>query len=541
MNMLKKRILSLVSASILIIGILANLSACTTAPPLSLSESTTVTAPAVSSISEPPPPPAPESTAGDSLIIATASETPSVAPARHNAAAGSSKNAMTHNSLFRVNPVDLEPIPDLVKEWRALSDVLFEFTLHEGILFHNGEEMTADDVVSSFHYVRTTPDARGAHASALAAEIVERYTFTIYTGEPNAALFFDLTHQGNSVMPASLIDGGHDFNALPIGSGPFIFENWRFGDSLTFRAFEEYFDEERAAKIETVTWRIIPEAASRTIALEAGEIDYILDVASADVARLEAHPGITVFTRPGTAFNYLVLNNSLPQFENIYARKAINMAIDQEALVLAAFDGLAAPTRAQVPTSFAGTTDEGTIPYDPSAAVALLAEHGIDPASLAFDMIASTEERRRMGEVVQAQLAEIGITTTITMNDHATTLSRMADGDFESAFGQWHASFLISALRGVLHSTSGAVGGAPNRSRIDNPAITALIDRGVVTIDSRERIAIFEEASKIANEYVGNVPTHLALVVRAFNSNLVTPEVSAVGSLNLNMMYWASR
>lgn len=474
-----------------------------------------------------------------SLIIATVSEPPSIAPARHNAASGSSMNAMTHNGLFRSDPNDLEPIPDLIKEWRALSDVLFEFTLHEGIMFHNGEEMTADDVVASFYYVRETPEARGAHASALEAEVLDKYTFTIYTGVPNAALFFDLTHQGNSIMPKSLIDAGNDFNENPIGSGPFTFDNWRFGDSLTFSAYDNYFDTERAAKIETITWRIIPEAASRTIALEAGEIDYVLDVAFADVARLEEHPDITVFMRPGTAYNYLVLNNSLPQFENIYARKAINMAIDQNALVMAAFDGFASPTRAQVPMAFAGTTDEGTIAYDPAGAVSLLAEHGIDPASLAFDMITSTEERRRMGEVVQAQLLEIGIPTTITMNDNATALARMSDGDFEAAFGQWHSSFLISVLRGVLHSTGGAVGGAPNRSRIDNQELTDLIDRGIATIDAGERLAIFEKASIVANEHVGNVPTHLGLVVRAFNSSLVTPETSAAGSLNLNVVYWA--
>jgi len=473
--------------------------------------------------------------ANGSLIIATQNETPSIAPARHTTAAGSFKNVMTHNGLFRINYDDLEPVPDLVASWEALSDVLFKFTLHEGILFHNGEELTAEDVVASFYYVRQFPEMRISHLSAISAEVIDRYTFTLYTGEPNAALFNDLTGQANFIMPKSLIESGHDFMANPIGSGPFVFEEWRFGDSLSFRAFDEYFDTERAAQIEYVTWRIIPEGTSRTIALEAGEVDFVVEVSEADVPRLLDNSDINVFMREGAAFNMLLLNNSRPQFENIVVRQALNKAIDQEALVAAAFNGLAVPIREQVPVVFAGTTSEGILPFDPEGARALLLEHGIDPASLAFDMIASTEERRRMGEVVQAQLADIGIPTTITMMDHATSIQRSLDGDFESVFGMWSASSLIPVLRGVYY---GGIEGSPNRSRVDIPELDELINRGIATIDADERNAIFEEVSLKVNLLVANVPTHLPVTIRAFNANLAVPELNAVGGLSLNTAFW---
>ena len=532
---MKKRIFCFVLASIMIIGVLASCAPTVEPqqdPPAAAARD--AAAPAATPAQAPTATPAPPPPTGASgrLIMATANETPSIAPARHNAAAGSMKNFMTHSQLFRSHYETLEVVPYLIAEWTALSDVLFEFRLHEGILFHNGEEMTAYDVVASHHYVRNYPDTRAAHLSAVAAEVVDRYTFTIYTGTPNAALFFDLLHQGNSVFPQSLIDSGHDFTVNPVGSGPFVFENWSFGDSLSFRAFEGYFDNERAARIEEVVFRIIPEGASRTIALETGEVDYIIEVPYADVPRMMEHPNITVYKRPGTAFHHLVLNNSIPQFENLYARRAINMAIDQEALVAVAFEGLAIPLRAQVPTVFAGTTSEGATEFDPEGARALLAEHGIDPESLGFEMIASTEERRRMGEVVQAQLADIGIPTTIVMMDHATTLAAMNDGNYETGFGMWSASFLISTLRGVLY------GGIGNRSRTYNDEIDALLRQGMATIDSEARNAIFEELSRVANEYSPNVPTHLNMHMRAFNSNLVIPEISPV-FLNVNMFYWA--
>jgi len=471
-----------------------------------------------------------------SLIIATQNEATTVAPGRHIVQASALKNALTHNSLFRTNYEDLQPVPDVVASWQALSDVLFEFTIYEGILFHNGEEMTAYDVVASFYYVRTYPDARTSHLSAISAEVVDRYTLTIYTGSPNASLFFDLSGQANAIMPKSLIESGHDFTAMPTGSGPFVFDNWRLGESMTFTAFHDYFDTERTAKIETVTWRVVPEGSSRVIALETGEIDLVIEVPETDVPRLEAHPNVTVFSTEGTAFNKILLNNSVAPFDNIVVRQALNMAIDQEALVLAAFNGLATPIREQVPIVFPGTTSEGILPFDPAGAKALLAEHNIDPATIGFDMIASSEERRRMAEVVQAQLQEIGIPTTITVNDHATTIQRSLDADYEALFGMWNASHLLPMLRGVFH---GGIEGNPNRNRINYPELNALIDQGIATIDADARNAIFEEASRMVNELSINIPTHLPITFRAFNANLMAPELNAVGGLNVNMMFWA--
>lgn len=469
------------------------------------------------------------------LIIATQFETPSIAPARHSSVAGGYKNALTHSGLFRVNHSDLEPVPNLVANWQAISDTMFEFTLHEGILFHNGEEMTAEDVVASVYYVREFPEARASHGSIVGAEVVDRYTFRLDTGQPNAMLFFDLTLQGNFVMPASLIESGHDFTAEPIGSGPFVFEEWRHGDSLTFRAFENYFDIPRAAKIEEITWRIIPEGSSRVIALEGGEVDFIVEVPSPDIPRLAANPDIEIYTRTGTAHNFLLLNNDIEPFNNIHVRRAIDMAIDKEAMVMAGFDGRAIPTWANMPLVFAGSSMEGARSFDPEAAAALLAEHNLDPSTLGFEILAPNEESRRTGEVVQANLADIGIPVTIAMIDLAAWLTVTASENYEAAFGSFTASNILTFFRSTSHIAS--IDG-PNRSRMRNEELTELIDRAIATIDTTSRITILEEASRMANEHVGFVPNYLSLVTRAFNSDLLIPEIAATGEMNLNMAYW---
>ena len=483
--------------------------------------------------------PAPQTEAAEAIVrgltIAIQLEATTIMPARHTSMTAGHKNALTHNGLFRIHYDDLQPVPDLVESWSAVSDTLFEFVLREGVMFHNGEEVTAYDVVASFEYLRTYPYARAIHASVAEAYVVDRRTLRIDTGEPNALLFSDLAHQSNFVLPASLIAAGHDFTVDPIGSGPFVFEEWRFGDSLTFNRFDDYFDSERFPQLKYIVWRIIPEGASRTIALETGEVNYIVEVAFPDIPRMEENPGITVFQRPSVTHNFMLINNDLPQFSNIYVRHAIDMAIDKEAAVMASVDGWGIPIWETVPTVLPGASSEGIRSFDPDGARAILAAQGIDPATLGFEMLAFNEEGRRRGEVVQSNLADIGIPTTISMMDLAAFLSVTQTMDYEAAFSNFTSNNLPAFLRGLMHLDT--IDGQ-NRSRIRNQELSDLIDKAIATVDVEARNAILEEASRVANVHAGLIPMHLGIMVRAFDSRLVVPEISASGMMYLNMVSW---
>jgi len=532
--MKKKKTLSMILACALLIGALG---ACNPAQqPAPPQPPATPEAPAPTTPTTPdiPATPAEEGATG-SLIIATENETPSIAPARHASTAAAFKNSMTHNGLFRIHYETLDPLPDLVASWRALSDVEFEFTIHPNIYFHNGDHMTAEDVVASLYYVKNYPEAALAQRSVVRAEVVDTYTLTIYTETPNSIFFFDLAHQGNSIMPLSLIESGHDFTAIPIGSGPYIFQEWRSGDSLTFTAFDNYFDTARAPRIRDVTWRVIPEGASRTIALEMGEVDYIVEVATMDIPRLEAEPGIDVFIRTATQHNAMLINNENPIFADINVRRALDMAIDKDAVVEVGMAGFAIPIYNQVPINFPGVSFENENRFDPEGARALLAASGIEPGDISFGIIASNDARARMVEVIQSNLADIGIDVYVVRMDLASFLSITSEGDYEAAIGNFAPTNLLAYMVGMLHS--GSIGGQ-NRNRIYHPEMTALIDQAVVTIDADARLALFEEITKLANEHTGMVPLFQGMIIRAFNSNLAVPETSPAGAQHINMMYW---
>ena len=530
--MKKKRILGLILAGVML------LSACAAAPPPA------VQAPGAPGTAAPPPAQtpgvtvqAPAAQAGPtgSLTIAAMNETPALAPARHNHLQAIPKNFMTHERLFEQHYDTLEPLPLLVREWTALSDTLFEFVLHDNIIFHNGERLTAADVVASWHWVRETPDARGVHISAESIEFIDTYTFRIDTGVPDAGLFYDLTSHGNSVLPRSLIEAGHDFNALPVGSGQFELVEWRSGDFLEFRAFHDYWNPGRAARIDSITWRIIPEGASRMIAYEMGEVDFILDVPFPDIPRLEADANTTLFRRTSPALQFVNLNHQAHPFNNYYARRAISMAVNQEEIVAGAFDGVGIPTRALLPTVFAGATYEGAAPFDPEGALELLANNGIDPASIGFELTAGTEPGVRAAQIIQAQLGEIGIPVTVTQVESGVLTDMIFRADYEAAFSSWNAAWIISYLRNQLLHTDTMF----NRNHLEHPEISALILEGIATIDPAARAAVFEQVSILANEYSVWIPSHLTETLRAFNRNLVAPEISGMTTiLNLHTMFW---
>ena len=532
-----KKILGIALVSAFLIGALA---ACQ--QPAAPAAPAAPTAPTAPGQPTPPPPPTPEpppaeAGLGRGVIVATQNEPPSVAPGQHNAVAGSYMNAMHYNGLFRLDAETLMPVPDLVESWVAVSDTVFEFTIYQGVQFHDGTYMNAHDFIRSWEFVRQFPYGNASRMAIVYFEALDDYTIRIDTYEPNAMLFMDLTHHSNTVMPAALIDAGNDFELNVIGTGPFVFEYWRAGDSVHSVAFDNYFDTARAPRIESVTWRVIPEGASRTIALETGEADYNVYVAFADIARLEADPSVVMRAITGTSHNKLLMNNDLPMFADYRVRRALGMAIDKEAVTIVGMEGFAIPTNSNVPTVFPGATYEGTYTFDPDGALALLAEVGVDPADITFSMIASNDERRRMGEVFQANLAAIGVHVEIEMNDLATTLSRTQQGDYETGFGGFNSATFLGYVRGVLHSNQ-AIPGGSNRSNFVHPEMDALIDQALVTVDPAARIAIYEQISRVANTYTPHIPTHMAMLTRAWNANLAVPELPATGGLNLNMMFW---
>ena len=449
--------------------------------------------------------------------------------------AGTYLNQMTHNGLFRMDE-NLQPVPDLVESYENTSDTEWLFHLKQGVLFHNGEEMKAEDVKASLELGKNSPEVSQHCASIGTVEVVDDYTVKITTDGPQSGLLADLAHHGNFILPADLIESGHNFNEEPIGTGPYKLVAWNRGESLEFEAFDDFFG--GAPAIKHITWRIIPEGSSRTMALEAGEADLLIEVETADMPRLEQAEGITLVSEPGTSHNFMMINNEIAPFNNINFRKALASAIDKNAIIQVALNGDGTPVDAMVPDCFPGTTAEGAPTYDPEQAKAYLEASGLDPAECGFTLICSDDVKLRAGQVIQSSLKEnLGIDVQLESMDLATYLDVTAAGDYEASIGGYNANTLLTYALGVYHSRSI---NASNKTRTNDPEIDALIENIQTALDPEENEAAVTEFSKAINERCPQIPLYMKNNTRAYRSEIQGFNLNAGGTTYYEQMSWGN-
>lgn len=474
----------------------------------------------------------PKQTVKDTIVIATANETPSLHPFAHNSVAGTYMNDLTYSTLFRTD-ADLKPAPNLVDTYENLDDTTWQFKLKQGVKFHNGSELKAEDVKASIEWAKTFSEINMYNNSVESVEVVDDYTFIIHTPTPSATLLYDLCHHGNCILPKDLIEAEHDFNTEPIGSGPYKFVSWSRGDSLEFEAFDEYFL--GAPAIPHMTWKVVPEGSSRTIALEAGEVDFVVEVEAMDTERIESNPDLTMLQHEATNVTWLMLNNERPGLDNVNVRHAINCAINKESVVTVALNDIGHPLLSQCPNGMLGSSEENADQYDPAKAKEWLEKSGLEPESIEFSIICSNDQKKRAAEVIQADLAQVGIHCEIESMDLATYLSVTTEGNYTASIGGYNSSEMVNYMVGVY--TTGSIN-ASNTTRYSNPEVDALIAKAASTVDDAEREQILLQTTALLNAECPQAPLWQSVNQRAYNANLEGVAINAGGSVHFEDVSW---
>ena len=254
-----------------------------------------------------------------------------------------------------------------------------------------------------------------------------------------------------------------------------------------------------------------------------------------DADRLKGNDDLTVIDYNATNLTWLMLNNETPGLDNQDVRHAINSAIDKESVVTVAYNGMATPALSQMPMNFEGATEENADTYDVEKAKEWLEKSGVDPASVKFSIICSDDTKKRAGEVIQANLKEIGINCEIESMDLATYLSATAEGNYTAAIGGYSSDSLLGYVVGVYHSSSI---NASNKTRLNNPEVDALIDKAKVTVDAAERKPIMEQLSALLNEICSQAPIYQPISMRAFDARLQGVEITDGGTIFWQNLSW---
>ena len=430
-----------------------------------------------------------------------------------------------------------EIVPQVATGWDYASETEVVFTIRDDIVFHDGEPLTAQDVAYSVNRI-TDPDLGspqlGQFNKITGAEVTGENEVTLTTDGPYPVLLAQLVKL--SIVPEHVVEevGDEAFNAAPVGSGPYVFEEWERGVQVTLSANEAYWG--NAAPFPSVEFRAVPEASTRMANLQSGASHLIVTIDPDQAAQLETSGGVEPRNVLTERVGFLGLNPQRGATADPRVRRAIAHAIDKELIVDALLGGFDRPVDIMLSPAHFGWVDGIEGPdHDPERARALLEEAG---AIAEEPMIFATAPvfDQRIVQALQQMLTEVGLDVEIELTDMATYLDRVRAPSPEGPhmnFGRWSCACQDAdgVLFPLLHSGS-------SWSNWASDATDAALERGRSTLDDAERIAAYAEVHETTVSEVPLVPLYQAAILYGADENLVwqpTPNES----MFLNRMGWA--
>jgi peptide/nickel transport system substrate-binding protein len=481
------------------------------------------------------PGPAPAQTA---LVDGVGSEPRTADPYFHAEEPTNALNWNLYDGLTRFD-ADYKLQPALAEKWEAVNDTTWLFRLAKGVKFHDGTPFTAEDV--KFSIQRCGTWARSGYKDSVAqierVEVVDPLTVKLITKGPFGILPAMMARV--MIMSKAHVEKtGDDAQATkPVGTGAYKLKEWIRGDHLTLTANEDYF--RGAPKLQQIIIRPLTNDATRTAALLSGEVHIINDVPVRDVARLKADVKLDIAIRDSVRAIFLQMDQSREKspkvesptgknpFLDVRVRRAVYLAINEEAIVKHVMNGFATAAPQMYPSSIFGYDESIKRPaYDPEKAKALLKEAGY-PNGFAVTLDAPNDRYvndDQIAQAVAADLARVGIkvkVNAIPKNTFFPLLDR-----FDSSFSLigWgnnppDAIRFLDTNTHTIDKTKGL--GRYNYGMYSNPKVDKLIQDSSRTLKQEERAKLMKEAQRIALvEDQAYIPLHFQVNIHAKTKKL---------------------
>ncbi|MGH6944040.1 MAG: ABC transporter substrate-binding protein, partial [Geminicoccaceae bacterium] len=386
-----------------------------------------------------------------------------------------------------------------------------KFALRPGIVFTGGfGEMTADDVKFSYERI-ADPEEKSEYADDFAeldhVEVLDKYTGVIVLKQPFAPLWTNALPGGSGcIMSRKAVEqaGGRFTTEPPASAGPYMIESWQPKQKLTLVRNPDWNGE--PGGFDEIQILPIDDEKAAEIAFEAGELDYTaVSVSSIPTYRESPPPHAMLVRKPSLAYVWLGMNTAAPPFDDIRVRHAVQRAVDVDAVLEAAYFGVAERATGIIAPGLIGHRDKtlyGPEP-DPKEARSLLAEAGHPNGFSCTLDILNKAERLLAAQVIQANLAQIGIDVQINQHDSGAfwVLGSEADGD------QWKSIQLILNRFSMQPDPSFATAwftpeqiGVWNWERFDSKEFGELHQKAMVTTDPAERDRMYRRMQDLMEE-----------------------------------------
>ncbi|SDS35773.1 peptide/nickel transport system substrate-binding protein [Paenibacillaceae bacterium GAS479] len=499
----------------------------------------------------------------DTLIVARGGDAAALDPSIVTDGESIKVTEQIFEGLLTYKADSTEVQPALAESYEVSEDGLtYTFKLRQGVKFHDGTDFNADAVVFNFNrwFDPKSPykfegdsfdyydSMFGPDGSRVIKEVkaVDPATVQIVLNKRQAPFLQNIAMPSFGIASPKAIEEKKDkFKSEPVGTGPFIFKEWKRNESVTIEKNPNYW-QEGLPKLNRVIITVIPENTARFTALQNGEIDLMEGVNPDDLAALEGNAELQKIVRPSFNIGYVGFNVKKKPFDDPKVRIALSHAVNKEGIIGAFYGGLAEPAVNPMPPSTLGyNKDVQDYPYDLEKAKQLLADAGY-PNGLPEEMVFYAmpvarpymPDGKKVAEAIQADFAKIGVKTKIESPEWATYLGDLKTGEKDDLFMiGWTGdngdpdNFLFT----LLHKD--AIG-SNNYAQYSNEEVNKLLSQGQSETDPAKREELYKQAQVLIKADAPWIPLVHSTPLLAGKANIKGYVLSPTGSEPYSEVYF---
>lgn len=405
-------------------------------------------------------------------------------------------------------------VPGLAKSWEVSDDgLVYTFHLQEGVKYHNGNDFTAEDVAYTidrmmdpdqkavntdfFNMIQGATERYDGTADSISGvKIIDDYTIEITLAAPFSPFLANLATPSCSIYDKDATEAaGDQFGidpAVTVGTGPFKLDSWELNSKMVLTKNEDYW--RGPASIDGIEMIQVPDQDTQKLMYENGELDIVdLSSSTSNMAYFTSNDKYKdkLVTGPEAGLYFYSFNLNEAPTDKLEVRKAIEMAIDRQTILDQLYSGAGKVINSMLPVGFAGSYDAPEIPYDPEQAKALLAEAGY-PDGLEMTLYQKTEDpdALSLNQVVQAELAEVGVTAKIEQMDDAAYTAKRKEGTLGMNRAAWWADY--NDPDNFLYTFFSTKNAGIRSNNYNDPEIQGMLDEARTIVDEDKRMEMYK-------------------------------------------------